>query len=741
MNQTVTNEPYPSLRVQSALRQLSNLCTWYTTGLETPKERFEQINEKIKGLHELFRDLGVSASGFIYLDQDRQIARYTFVDGVEASVDPTRNFMLPYQNFGWMPNVHRGSPGPSGKHVDKLKRFITALFDIHRASQNPFGDDPALRGEFLQDLPIGKVKTRSIAGERASDAWVRNNLGIHYVPYGEMLAYVLMWRRLLRRLARDASDPWPAVCKLDLERCPYERDLAKLLTDKHVDYLPQESHQIVAPLIRDIENGEGGEGTWDRDVRNLFPCQEDTPIAIKLLKRFCNSINVESPITRSAGDLEQLADSLLERPDTCALARDTNKPNALVNALAALHATSRFPILPYYYWAAASRRMRTAAVIPIWASITSPLYKPIEHPIVGMAVVVVDPLDHLELADPTPGVNNSDVNRLSDIITVIRLISLPQIDSYFYGVLKAEKDRVDATRVMLSSFGHDSKKPAELAKLVLSSSTLEIGSDQRIKVAEKVVNDLIVRMTAYTRLVDNGTKQSIKHASAWNEGSSKRARTFESFESIMDIWHRELEMVLLQLAFNTEGRWSDIHKKLKFPSNDYISAICDKIDDPIGNVLRCCVARNKKGADLVTPIRIKTTNSNSSSVPQVASALQFLFAEFIMNAFKHEFWRSDQLAQLRFGLEMETAQVEQIEHDVYPSVLATLRCSLAPASIEDDCVAQGIMGLTSIKSVANSIGATVNTRTVLGASPPAFPDRENGSLNWTLSSVPCFMRS
>lgn len=309
----------------------------------------------------------------------------------------------------------------------------------------------------------------------------------------------------------------------------------------------------------------------------------------------------------------------------------------------------------------------------------------------------------------------------------------------------AAETKAKTTQSMLSSFGHDGKRPAEIIRQVLKSES-SLSPEQRICAAASIAEGLITRLSGYTRLVDDGTSRSQKHLTAWKEGQDKNVSKFCSINSI---FKSELALTLLRLAVDTSGKWPDL--RLKLGIEELASQLVDAYPDldKIFGVLRGKVFYSFEGPELKTPELLNSRLIGTTS-PRVFHALHFIFAEILTNAFRHEFPDADGNI-LNIFLTATLVPVSSSSAIPHNAVLANFCCMLQPSYPENrkDQISGSTHGLDSLANAARAIGASLATRLVefydpeLGKKwqdkPRAFFLRENGSIVWNISNIPCFI--
>jgi hypothetical protein len=446
-------------------------------------------------------ELGIYIAGFLYGNEEAKRVDTLFFDPATQSQSTDhrreegtdrlseRQYMLPYR---W--HEHAGRQASRSSFVDRL-------FLLQRTYQDPWGENGLHPPEYFLDIPVDPVasETTHHGGPFKElctwlDAWhiekqARDALGIHYVPYGELMFFMYAWRRLVRAGANTTSTlPTSGNIELALWQSPiwreliderpwsYEALLWNWVTESRVfirgvkgatairfspkdDFellaMPQlDEHEVPADwetlgLVRrggrgNIEAGPGL-GPLLRYVRAFFP---KTPLA---LEQFLDDVEL-TPETLFS--LDATLGSLAER---------LTGPGSLHERLSRLHQKARFPVIPYYYWHGLEPGYRrTHMVSPLWSSFSNPMRvvrrqydtagghdaaaelsclgefgispKPVESTIIGASVLTIRPVTGLDWTLGPPETGGGDWEpRLRRVRYILERISFPQIDLVYYG--------------------------------------------------------------------------------------------------------------------------------------------------------------------------------------------------------------------------------------------------------------------------------------------------------------------
>jgi hypothetical protein len=451
------------------------------TDIDLTKNFLDELHDP-EQFEPLLKDLGVCIAGFVYLNEEAGRAEYGFFG--PATGDSRKDYMIPYQDWGWP------APPPKGdhsQHYEKHRRAIDGMFYLHRYHQNPFvrqGHEFS-NPEYLQDLPLSA--DWPLRGFHLTDACrdqhkdFRDTFGLHYVPYGELVAFLLMWRRLLRRLEHSTQQSWMQIDWGGV--VTFESDLARIVNDPENFKCGQLSSGTRVDMRWVVEKKDGTSWKSDVDALLLFDRSVDALSPLRLLiGDVCDAPSLSESAT--VATLGNLADQLLARLEICGLPPQCTAQDDLLVALARLHDVSRFPIIPYYYWNALSRRRRTHAVVPVLGRATRPLRSAGHHGIAGVAVVDIQPLTHFDFTmnrQGRPGHcdlgGGEDEWRLDTLKHLLELVAAPQIDSLYYAqAQKLQVDRDLAENVY--AIGHPLKHRLGLINEFLGSQSaaLEEGS-------------------------------------------------------------------------------------------------------------------------------------------------------------------------------------------------------------------------------------------------------------------------
>lgn len=514
MTQPHPEAPYWAEKIEPIFDELRNICGWYpqdgasdaSAALKVMDNKFHQPRYQ-----SYFDGLGLSIACFLYIDAATSQVHYAFfkdANGDDSSID--QNYMIGYQDHGWYP--HGSIPDTTAKY-ERYRRTIDTLYYIHRDLQKDFQSlSSEFLPEFIGDLPIERAPCRAVV--KTFDADIRMKFGVHYVPYGEMVVFLLLWRRLVRRIG-NGRIRWDLGLWSDAGSPPEEL-LATILSGAQVGELRtgigEDLRATMAPFDRD-----DGTDAWQLDLRALLLESDDHPVwgwldadAMGSFQGFIAEIGYGTG--DKVGISEALVDSLLADDRFCGLAPASHDIRELGEALRKLHALSRFPILPYYYWSAISRRPRSHAVVPVWASLTAPLKHPIETPIVGLAVIDVAPFEQIDRSyrpgptkryasagpQATPEwVEGEEDKRLRYICSSLRMIAQPQIDTFYYNRIQDRNIRRDEITNIAGNLTHDAKNMVNpLANLLASSRP----DKQKLAMAYDMVADIRDRLTEVAAL-------------------------------------------------------------------------------------------------------------------------------------------------------------------------------------------------------------------------------------------------
>lgn len=449
--------------------------------------------------------LGVWVGGFIFVDPTSGRVVPLFRQRA-ASHDPSmQSFALPYT---W-----RRFPG---KPTESL---IDDMFYQWRSSESLTGpwDDTHWPPEYYMDLPELCLSEKEQTAARS----VFEEIGCHYCPYGEVLFFTLAWRFLLRiaQCKGWLADPRSLTFDLVAEgRRAEDQDPQSLWStelwtnnaSREISWyeharslrgdLDAAWHQIMRTTV-DIGSATDG---WRADWRvlqlvrissdgvlllgeGLSPLLAYCALSLELLgnkatagrlRRYRSQLLPDQPVGHEtmARINTLLQETILEVLTGCGSTHEQS--GTVADSLRMLHRMARFPVLPYYYWAAVDPVPRAHLVVPVWHSTAETIRLPVTRPsfpfplrsaatprtaatnIVGVAVVGVTPFAGL---DPTLDANCSTSasdgdprKRLYLVREYFELLARPVVDLYFYRRV-AQKTLIAermAERALLADMAH-----------------------------------------------------------------------------------------------------------------------------------------------------------------------------------------------------------------------------------------------------------------------------------------------
>ena len=702
--------------VEPTLKKLRNLCSWYPVGvsLENSLRTFAQRFQE----HEytaFFRGLSISIAGFLYVDPDAKEVHYQFFgDASGQSEDINEAYMVGYQREGWAP---WGQPEAPEQH-NRYARSIDSLFLVHRTLQRNF-QSPGSRvvPEYVKDLPIRDADTLITN----LDEHIRQEFGIHYVPYGEMVAFMLMWRRLVRRIHGGNVAMWNLEAWAP-SLSPYERLLAQTLAGAGLDKISNDSRADLGGTLAEYDDPDPDTG-WKLDVRRLLLTPDQHAAWGEIpdhgrapLQAFLGAAGFSEDFTEIS---EGFVDRLLSADIFVGLAPEVCDPTELTAALNRLHTISRFPILPYFYWSAISRRPRSHAVVPIWASITAPLKKPISTPVVGMAVIDLAPLEQLDptytpsqsvryaTADPAapdgPGrsVGDQERVRLRHVCSALRLIAQPQIDKIYYGRIQDSNIRRDEIENIGSSLTHDAKN---LVNPILNILRSDRPAEQKVLIATQLADELHSRLTRVARLA--------AYPALTGEELALQFENAKTTISVGDIIEAELRAALRRFLFNRASVATRFLRLfgLQGDGNNFDPEAVDFVTPKI------LLADDVES--LIVPLTLDDSFSN------YATALQLVFGEIFENFFKHQV--APRLSggtpdNFKIEISVRARSAEAEIRELGDATGYALDVTFFPGEAERPERLIRWSGLTSLANAASQIGVKLSSVEILCGAQGAKP--------------------
>jgi len=631
--------------------------------------------------------LKVYIAGFLYLDQSTKLPYYQFFVDTQRSSDSYssetsgRNYVLDYQ---WPNGVTFGEM--TGTEAEtKAAVFIDSLFLVMRLHQSPWATTDRLPSgrkffglaEYLYHLPQQTTDDTKPhpAGESANLA---DGFGWHYVPYGELVFFTFAWRYCLRQAVKSNSSGPSLWQRGQWDPDSFEGELYKWLHEPD-----PELKDDVAEALRD---GLGSVDAWNegsddlllRDLYSLLII--DSPKwrgkfgvgALALLRHVSSSTVFPEQIREEArerldqhgratdydpDDLRAL-DTLFQAAVEHFLSTSSGADNPRLR-LKRLHDSSRFPVIPYFYWNALDRIPKTHAVIPIWDSLNAPVKVPVHGlgerslTTVGVAVLSIFPFDTFDstFSAKSATVHSAvDIGRAEAIAETILRASLPQVDEFYYGQLNRRVVESDAKDSMLASFGHDASKPLSLIESVLRS---DLPEREKTHTAVSLVRNCTARFASFSTLLGGAAGEEILREEAARRNSSV---------SISQIIGSELFTALAAVVFQTKFRdylrapllgqfssaaaWEGLLRCTNLESSEFAHAIetglwpPQTFKSPAERIRVECV-----GTDLILPFH-NLDPTDKVDVSRIYSALSFFISEVIRNAFAHQYNRSDMVTLL-----------------------------------------------------------------------------------------------
>ncbi len=710
MGEEITQRASSLADVEEGLSLLRNLCAWHTTDLDTTENRLRELKRKLIAppFPSLFQHLGVSVGGFVYLNRSKQEPEYGFFSAATATQDDSiASYMIPYQPYSWTSASNGPLDTPQLPNKD-CEIVIDSLFYIHRKNQNPFPSSRLNTPEYLQDLPIAGYPYRGVTGEEtALDDGIRVAYGVHYVPYGELVAFTLMWRRILSLLTSSASNPWLSPVWHGREEGPvlYECELASAVKgDQPPDYLP--GHKTLAQFLNNHYATHSRE--WETDLCHMQLLGTSNVVAQtqRPLGRFVANLDLSFPDDISADSLCRLADALLAR--VCNLTVPAQaRPDDLFTTLRQLHDKSRFPILPYYYWTAISHRPRTHAVIPIVASVVAPIETPVNHPIVGMAVVGMRPLSILDGTWTDDNETREEASRRCvAMMELVRLISAPQVDVIYYDELQVHEAAAAQYVKAIAGFEHDSSKrlnPIEMIVDHLLRGELANASDTTKAALEHVktqAKQIRIRMGAYSVLAADSPNIPDTMMTQLTNGIDRSELTGFVPTTVADILSEEFAAAVVRSAIMG-------HKCCRTICG-FSDSMPSIVEDLTGAESQCRKwVDASAGLSFIVPAKIRMPYKST----RLYAALRMLFCEVIENYCKHELMHLNDENGKQSSRVNVTPPLLQLAIDVERAVAGGFRCSLrltfVPFAEPTYTLSGNFTGLASIKHAAKCAGIDI----------------------------------
>lgn len=458
----------------------------------------------------------------------------------------------------------------SSQKVEKNKKYMVALEQIidhmflcWRLAETirPTDDKRWHPPEYLYDLPIINFPESQFLMIHPNEQQLhpierslRAKFGCHYCSIGETTFYMYAWRLFLRLIwlyGPSATFPNDDV-KILAKSEPNTGYSSNYIWDSKVwtDHNSRERQWVNYIHEHNLEENEAWQrGTQELQEKGVLqePWRSDWEAmllvdwidqtkairgkTIKPLLRYAEFVAEklgDRKVSKKLHDYHKyiisergteltidqvcLIDSLLKKVVYKYFVRYTSTSSSLecnvVSLLKILHATVRFPVLPYFYWIAADRNPRAHLVIPVWTSNIDTVNLPVIAPnlvdeeikpsettvntgVMGVAVLGVHPLENLDWTwqDSRP---TECYDRLALLRQYYDMFAAYIADDWFY----MRSMQRDIRRI--ANLSHDLKNPITQIKLyseVLINGVKDIDEQRRYL---EIIDDEISRFQAMT---------------------------------------------------------------------------------------------------------------------------------------------------------------------------------------------------------------------------------------------------
>lgn len=404
--------------------------------------------------------LGICSAGFMFLDRFTRMTRF-----FSTTPEPSPTYKTPY--------ISR-SPLISEALSDELHILFV---HIREQQSNWLDREDSVVPEYLRYLPAADY---CIVQEETP---LREQYGIHYCSYGEMVVTTFLWRALSAASGAGRSDePFESILPLPFDFIsPQEPSLRwgpEELFDKIDVFVATRGGPA---LLRDV---------WGKKIRPGITWRDEWPAL-----RLDHEMNQHSEASRRAGltfcralaadDTGKSAvglaidDETINRSYSAALMPLLQalgcraKPATVRDALRALEAFARFPVPPFYVWNALERDPKVYCVVPVWSSQGYPIvHNEREYNHFGLALTGLSPMRKIDWtwpADLPEAECQWPVNTDPLIVTsLLRLMARPLVEHSLYG--------------RLVKFAEETTKEelGDNAKAVLDSMTKSFRRRQRV---------------------------------------------------------------------------------------------------------------------------------------------------------------------------------------------------------------------------------------------------------------------
>jgi len=379
------------------------------------KEKFGRITGA-KDHDKFLKRTGIYVAGFMFLDpKTGDVEKLLFSSRRPESLRFGLNYVWPGPPVEGVPNEERAAA------------LVDMVFRLWRETDNV--RDPVHAPECFKHLPFGSESTSTNHA-----LWSPSGVGCLHVPLGELKLFTYAWRTACRAaqyhgwaapasclLHSQPSKPafdWIWSANLWRERGdratgrktePRECILARFVSDAATEDIDFKTPNQVAQDFRDLErhhlNSSGGQA-WLEDLQALGLVTEVegtwrlTPAAASLVAFLERELGPSATNNPSVAELISELDPQTAPPNLTQAelqSYDLNLRQAALRVLRsqqltveelldAIHLRARFPIYPYFYWYAVHRAEKVHLSIPVWHTVTEPVYMYVQENSAGRRV-------------------------------------------------------------------------------------------------------------------------------------------------------------------------------------------------------------------------------------------------------------------------------------------------------------------------------------------------------------------
>jgi hypothetical protein len=723
---SIKKHPFPKTAIREVFTKLNNWRT-FTRGENVLPELMEDDN-----FIEVTNYFGVSIIGYLYIDAKRKVDYQFFNSARESQGTSSAYWMIPYLK-GSMGKL----PDSMGKDVakkvfDKYASVVDLLFLFHRYNQSGSAGGNGMKGEYERwtsfNDPFANVGRELDARPKHQETKLWKKFGILYVPYGEMIAFMLMWRRLLHRIAIvkkiDFGDS-VSLYKLFLNspNLPYECTFSNTIQALKEEggewdntYIPEncckQAAKALIDVIVELDKKDADKNGWQKEYNRVVKPE----LAEKAFLKYLKSLDIAE-----SNDSKDSIDNLLKIwTQIDSSETDLEK---LINALRELHIASRFPIMAYYYWALISKIERThASIQTLVIGEKEFVNQDIKRQIRSSAILDVRPLEG-GILDPTmekiddnesESVDKSEETRLVNLCQFVRSLAVPDIESYYFATQYSAEMMVESYMQINQGTSHDTNAAIDAVRNVLSWDDIEFKKGNGKAVANYLLQLVTARAHAFSQppsLGDEHVSDAIKREMEVSGTGKVAIDGIAKSELLCALIRRyysggykkeQVKTILNHAGLNEKF----IEKLLKIQGFDVLAdlATLELKDENIDDF-------RKFGSIITFGKGVKNLYLPKSEKSVFRWGLHFIFAEYIENFLNHEYQAPKlyKVKPLKIEIRVEIKKQDQTAKQTLTEHVAVKECALrfiigpTESKLEDVKVVKRVSGLAGLLAICNKL--------------------------------------